>query len=43
MAQGKANTESLKMQTAQIYFEAENVRLKAFIKAFSKYPNGEIK
>ena len=44
-AQSKANTESLKMQTAQIYFEAENVRLKAFIKAFSNgtYPNGEIK
>jgi hypothetical protein len=33
------------MQTTQIYFEAENVRLKAFIKAFSNgtYPNGEIK
>lgn len=43
-ARYRAQTESVKMQTAQIHLDAENARLKAFIKAFSKgeYPNGEI-
>ena len=41
----RAQTESVKMQTAKIYLEAEEARLKAFIKAFSNgtYPNGEVK
>lgn len=43
-AQYKAQTESIKMQTAQIHLDAENERLKAFVKAFSNgtYPKGEI-